>query len=78
MITKFYTKTLALLYAKQGHYDDAEKGFRALLEKEPDNDDYKKELETILSMKSDNGRVDLVGLFTEWISLIKKNKSVQP
>ena len=77
MVTRIYTKTLALLYAKQGHYDDAEECFRALLDAEPDNSTFQKELDKVLKLKSETGGTDLIALFTEWVTLIKKVKSVQ-
>ena len=68
---KFYTKTLASLYAKQGYFDEAEKGFRYLLELEPERPDYLNELAKISTLKKEKGQPDLIALFTEWINLLK-------
>ncbi len=73
---KFYTKTLASLYAKQGYFDEAEKGYRYLLELEPESPDYLNELVKILKLKKGKGHPDLIPLFSEWVNLlelVKKN-----
>ncbi len=74
MAARFFTKTLALLYAKQGYFDEAEIGFRQLLERDPGNADIQKELDAVLKMKTSDG---LVNLFSEWVELISKVKSIQ-
>ncbi len=51
------------------------KGFRQLLERDSGNADIQKELDAVLKNKtSGNG---LVGLFSEWVDLIKQVKSLQ-
>lgn len=71
MSSKFYTRTLAALYLKQGYYDEAEKGYRYLLEIEPDRPDYLNELSKIEKLKKGKPEQELVALFTEWVNLLE-------
>lgn len=68
---KFYTKTLASLYAEQGYFDEAEKGYRYLLELEPERPDYLNELAKISKLKKGNAHPELISLFTEWVNLLE-------
>lgn len=73
MKERFYTKNLASLYARQGYYDDAEKGVRYLLKQEPDRADYLDMLSEIAGMKKAKKKTEVVSLVAEWVTLLKKN-----
>lgn len=74
---KFYTKTLASLYAKQGYFEEAEKGFKYLLEKKPGQSDYLNELLMISLKKKEKQKSDLICLFSEWIGLLKQERNLR-
>lgn len=74
MKDRFYTNTLASLYAKQGYYDEAEKGFKSLLKKEPGRADYRDKLLELSRLKKEKTKADVVGLVSEWVQLLKKEQ----
>jgi hypothetical protein len=71
---EFYTRTMAGVYAQQGHYAQAAKIYRHLLINEPDREDLKTalaETEAMLAQRREM-RTDPAALFNEWIRLIFK------
>lgn len=78
MIKKFYTRTLAKLYADQGYYDDAERAYQELVDSDPGNGSLLSELEAIQKLKhNSDGEPDLKSLFSEWVVLVKKAKQIR-
>jgi len=45
----FYTVTMARVYADQGHYEDAARIYRHLLDQTPDRSDLKEALDKVLA-----------------------------
>ena len=77
---EFYTRTLAKVYADQGHYRQAAMIYRHLLEKEPDRQELRAELaevEMILSQIGDGPARDLSPLFRRWFDLIGRYNTMQ-
>jgi len=69
----FYTKTMAKVYADQGHWEKAVEVYRYLLNKEPNRQDLKDALREVESVRSDSKKKvpeNLIPLFTEWIELM--------
>lgn len=69
----FYTKTMAKLYADQGHWKKAEEVYRYLLAREPDRRDLIDALHEIENIGADSNKIPpekLISLFTEWIDLM--------
>ena len=73
MKNRFYTKTLASLYAKQGHYDDAKKGFQYLLKKEPGRTDYLDEILRLSKKIKEKKQTDLIDIVSEWVQLLRSH-----
>jgi len=77
---EFYTHTMAKVYAEQGHYEEASKIYRHLLEKDPDRPEFKEalaEIDMILSQTPSPSTQKLVPLFREWIDLAFKYRNLQ-
>ncbi len=74
MKDRFYTNTLASLYAKQGYLGEAEKGFKYLLEKEPGRADYLEKLIELSERKKEKRKADVVCLVSEWVQLLQKER----
>jgi len=77
---EFYTHTMAKVYADQGHYEEAGKIYRHLLEKDPGQPELKEalaEIEMILSQTPSPSTQKLVPLFREWIALAFKYRNLQ-
>jgi len=77
---EFYTQTMAKVYAEQGHYSEAAKIYKHLLEKDPDQPDLKEalaEIEMILSQTPSQSTQKLVPIFREWIDLAFKYRNLQ-
>ncbi|MCF8080056.1 MAG: tetratricopeptide repeat protein [Desulfobacterales bacterium] len=77
---EFYTRTMAKVYADQGHYDKAAEIYRHLVEKEPHRYELKAELadlEMILAQIGTGPARDLTPLFRQWFDLIGRYNSVQ-
>ena len=77
---EFYTQTMAKVYAEQGHYAEAAKIYRHLLEKDPGQPELKEalaEIDMILSQTPSESSQRLVPLFQEWIDLVFKYRNLQ-
>ena len=77
---EFYTRTMAKVYADQGHYDQAARIYRHLLEQEPDSGEIKAELaevEMILSQIGTGPARDLSPLFRQWFDLIGRYNTMK-
>ena len=69
----FYTKTMAKVYADQGHWEKAAEVYRYLLNQEPNRQDLKDALCEVESIGSDSKKrisENLIVLFAEWIELM--------
>ena len=69
---RFYTKTMAGVYAAQGYFDKAIEIYRHLLEKEPEREDLQEALadaEAKQRQAAGIGYTDLIPLLREWIML---------
>jgi hypothetical protein len=69
----FYTKTMAKVYADQGHWEKSEAVYRHLLKAEPDRQDLIDALSEVRSARAESKKhvpENLVALFTEWIELM--------
>jgi len=77
---EFYTRTMAKVYADQGHLDKAAEIYRHLIEKEPHRPELKTELadlEKVLSKIGTGPARDLTPLFRQWFDLIGRYNTVQ-
>ena len=69
----FYTKTMAKVYADQGHWDKAAEIYRHLLKQEPERQDLVdalRETEKIIGDLREKNQETLTVLFAEWIELL--------
>lgn len=70
--TEVYTKTMAKIYADQGHLEKAAEVYRYLLDQEPDRQDLVSAFSEVEKRLQDSGRKDeehLVALFDRWINM---------
>ena len=74
--TEFETETMALIYARQGHYDKAVAIYRHLLSQAPEREDLRHQLGTLEAMLGRGGRQPLSDRFSEWIQLLLKKKQL--
>ena len=77
-----YTVTMARVYASQGHWEKAIEIYRHLLNKEPDRQDFAKELADLKNKMAGAGPErkrleDLVPLYREWIDLLFQHDRLQ-
>ena len=77
---EFYTRTMAKVYADQGHYGKAAEIYRYLIEKEPHRHELKAELadlEMILAQVGTGPARDLTPLFRQWFDLMGRYNTMQ-
>lgn len=81
-----YTRTMARIYAEQGHLEKSAQIYRHLLEQSPEQQGLQDELQQVLSRISEGeqqNNADLVRLFDKWIEAmgamnrLKKLKEMQ-
>ncbi len=70
-----YTLTLIKLYEQQGYFDDAVKGVRSLLIKDPKNEPLKLYLNFLEKKRTAALKKKLPTLLNEWITLIRANQN---
>ncbi len=76
----FYTKTMAGVYAGQGHYENAARIYRHLLEKDPDKEDIRMLYEDMLDKIAVNrteSKAKLGRLIEEWLDLLVRQKNLK-
>ena len=76
----FTTATMARVYSSQGHYEEAVKIYKHLLECEPDRQDLARALagvEKKLREKAKGSNEDLSALFSTWVDLILRYKRMR-
>jgi hypothetical protein len=76
---EFYTKTMARVYADQGHYDEAARIYRHLLEEQPGQQALVEALAEVEMIRAEARarKKDLVPLFKEWVGLALKYNSIR-
>lgn len=80
MSSRFYTPTLAELYAKQGYLRKAAQIYGHLLQQEPHREDLRSALAKIeKQIEKRNGptRKELAMLMREWVDLVKKQNQLK-
>ncbi|PIP36982.1 MAG: hypothetical protein COX19_17880 [Desulfobacterales bacterium CG23_combo_of_CG06-09_8_20_14_all_51_8] len=76
-----YTRTLARLYADQGHYDKALEVYRHLMKQFPDRRDISEgfsDLKERIQRIQTSNEPELAPLFREWFDLLIKYKQSHP
>jgi hypothetical protein len=77
---EFYTRTMAKVYADQGHYEKAARIYHHLLAQDPTRADLRAELaevEMILAKIGTGPAKDLSPLFRRWFDLIGRYNTMQ-
>ncbi len=77
---RFYSPTMARLYAGQGYLRKAAQIYRYLLHREPGREDLERELAVIedkMERQSHPARKELGLLLREWTELIEKQKELK-
>lgn len=77
---RFYTVTMAKLYADQGYLRKAARVYRQLLRKEPGREDLRLALEEIerkIGNQTHPSRKELGLLLKEWVGLLKKQNALK-
>lgn len=78
--SRYYTVTMADLYAKQGYLRKAAQIYNHLMEKEPHREDLRLSLEKIqreIATQAFPSRKELGLLLREWENLINKHKKLK-
>ncbi len=78
--TPFYTRTLAKLYVRQGHYDQAVQIYKHLLNENPGDTGLVRslnEIEIKLKAIEKSGNRQSVDLFCRWIDLLNRNSCLK-
>jgi len=77
---EFYTRTMAKVYADQGHYEQSTRIYHHLLAQDPQRADLRAELaevEMILAKIGTGPARDLSPLFRRWFDLIGRYNTMQ-
>lgn len=77
---RFYTVTMAKLYADQGYLRKAAQVYRQLLRKEPGREDLQlalKEIERKIGSQTHPSQKALGLLLREWVGLLKKSNALK-
>lgn len=77
---RFYTVTMAKLYADQGYLRKAAQVYRQLLKKEPGREDLRlalKEIEWKIDNQTHPSQKALGLLLREWVGLLKKQNALK-
>ena len=74
----FYTVTMARVYADQGHYEDAARIYRHLLDQTPDRSDLKEALDDVLAkLPKAPSHWNEVALWVErWAQLVIRSRAL--
>ncbi len=73
----FYTATMAKVQEDQDNFDSADQIYRHLLEREPDNEDFRAALNRIANRRTQTSIDALSPLLSEWISLLFEYKKIK-
>lgn len=79
--TPRYTRTMARLYADQGHYDKALEVYRHLMKQFPENPDISaaySDLNVKIQRIKASNEPELAPLFREWFDLLVKYRQTYP
>lgn len=77
---RFFTATMARLYADQGYLRKAAQIYRYLVQQEPDRDDLNRELAAIeeaIRRQTHPPAKELGLLMRDWVELIRKQKELK-
>ena len=74
----FYTVTMARVYADQGHYEDAARIYRHLLDQTPERSDLKEALDNVLAKlpKAPSQWNEIAPWVERWARLVIRSKAL--